>query len=148
MSVQVRQEIVSQLRFSSDPSQAEGQRDDLLTFDSNNPSHPAQGTSTQLIAFLQELLNARGGIWRGKLEVLAVRSDHPTQDGPNGHSGGNAIDFAPIVDDADGHLMNDINNCGDAEGIGLGGKYKVFGYTGKEFQDNDSDHIHVQVQTY
>ncbi len=107
-------------------------------------------TSTELIEFLQQLLSIRDGVWKGKkLEVLSVRTDHPTEDGPDGHQGGNAIDFAPILDDADVHLMQDLNNCPRAMGVGLGGFYqKYLGLLTHGFTDNSEPHIHVQVLNY
>jgi hypothetical protein len=145
MSAETRQWVCDQLVFTDDTQKA-----DLLNAD------PATGTQTNLIAFLQELLTARGGVWQGgKLEVTAVRTDHPTPDGPNGHEGGNAVDFAPVTDDADLHLIQDVQACVDARGIGLGGYYQQFadacgGYSeqSKLFPDNVSPHIHVQVVGY
>ena len=142
MSIAARQAVCDALNFSDDT-----QRSDLMT--------PAL-TSTELIAFLQELLGMRGGVWRHKLTVTAVRSDHPTPDGPNGHEGGNAIDFVETeVGNAPVHLIGDVQACPDARGIGLGGYYQDFaedfgGYSAstKLFEDNSSSHIHVQTAGY
>ena len=141
MSQQTRQWVCAQLKFTDDTQQA-----DLMD---------ESRTTTTLIAFLQELLTTRDGVWCNKLEVTAVRTDHPTDDGPDGHSGGNAIDFAPLVDDADMHLIQDIQACPDARGIGLGGYYQQFaaacggyGPDSKLFPDNVTNHIHVQVVGY
>jgi hypothetical protein len=144
MSSQARQEVVNNFGQIT-----QGQIDDLMNED------PATGTSTNLIAFLQELFNQRGGIWVDKLICTAVRSDHPTYDGPDGHSGGNAIDYAQIEDDADEHLIEDTQACDGAKGIGLGGPYQAYadacgGYNAgsKLFEDNSTDHVHVQVVGY
>jgi len=126
-----------------------GQRSDLMNED------PETGTSTELIAFLQELFSQRDGIWRSKLVCTSVRADHPTYDGPNGHSGGNAIDFKQLGDDAAQHLVQDVQACATAKGIGLGGPLQAFaercgGYSPKSklFQDNKTNHVHVQVVGY
>ena len=139
MSAQTRQAVVSYFRTISD-----SQRSDLLDPDL---------TTTTLIAFLQELFDIRNGVWRGQIDCLSVRSDHPTYDGPNGHSGGNAIDY--WNGDARQHLIEDAQACVDARGIGLGGPFQQYaaacgGYSpqSKLFQDNDSDHLHTQVQGY
>ena len=126
-----------------------GQRADLMNED------PATGTQTALIAFLGELFTERDGIWVGKLVCTSVRSDHPTPDGPNGHQGGNAIDYAEIYPSAGLHLVADTQSCPAALGIGLGGDYQAYaeacgGYSpvSKLFQDNDQTHIHVQCVGY
>jgi hypothetical protein len=135
MSAAIRQWVCEQLVFTDDLQKA-----DLLD---------ESRTSTELIEFLRQILTIRAGVWaNGKLEVLAVRGDHPTFDGPAGHSGGNAIDFAPIVDDADLHLFEDLGNCPQAKGIGLGGIYQKYSSTPRSFCDNASDHIHVQVLNF
>lgn len=111
-------------------------------------------TTDGLILFLEELLTMRDGVWQHTVDVTAVRSDHPTYDGPDGHSGGNAIDFVSTVF-APEHLIADIQKCQMAKGIGLGGAYQMYanelgGYNeqSKLFQDNDETHIHVQVVGY
>lgn len=126
-----------------------GQRADLMNED------PATGTSTALIAFLQQLFTVRYGIWAGRLVCTAVRTDHLTPDGPNGHEGGNAIDFGQVSDVADLHLLADVQSCSGALGIGLGGPYQGYaeacgGYNAKSklFEDNSTDHLHVQVVGY
>lgn len=143
MSIEVREWVCTQLSFQRDSQQT-----DLL-----NPSL----TTTELIAFLQELLLIRNGIWQNHaLIVTAVRSDHLSYDGPNGHAGGNAIDFSQNgPDDAKEHLVRDCQACDGAKGIGLGGPFQEVadacgGYNpqSKLFQDNDTDHIHVQVVDY
>jgi hypothetical protein len=128
----------------------ESQRADLMNED------PETGTTTELIQFLQQLFAQRDGVWVGKLVCTAVRSDHPTYDGPDGHSGGNAIDFSQIgEDDAAEHLLQDTQSCAQAKGIGVGGPFQsVAGTCGgyceesKLFEDNNTDHIHVQVVGY
>jgi hypothetical protein len=144
MSTQARQSVCDAFGQITD-----GQRADLMNED------PATGTSTALIAFLQELFTQRDGVWVGKLVCTAVRSDHPTYDGPDGHSGGNAIDYGQINDDADEHLIEDTQDCPGALGVGLGGPYQAYadacgGYNAqsKLFEDNSTDHIHVQVCGY
>jgi hypothetical protein len=141
VSIETRTWVCNRLTFTDDT-----QKSDLM-----NPDL----TTTELIAFLQELLTARFGVWIGKLEVTAVRSDHPSIDGPDGHNGGNAIDLAQIVDEADRHLIEDIQACEGAKGIGLGGPYQAYsvacgGYNAgsKLFEDNGTDHLHVQVVGY
>jgi hypothetical protein len=128
-----------------------GQRADLMNDDPNT------GTSTDLIAFLQKLFAIRNGVWVGKLVCEAVRSDHPTYDGPDGHSGGNAIDYSQIAnpDDAAEHLVADTQSIEEAKGIGCAGPFKAVaaqlgGYNAqsKLFEDNDTDHLHVQVVGY
>jgi len=124
------------------------QRADLM-----NPSITTLG----LIEFLSELFEQRGGIWRGKLVCTAVHSDHPTYDSVNGHSGGNAIDISQMSspDDAVVHLVKDIQACEMAKGIGLGGPFQAavatcgpYGPASKLFEDNSTDHIHIQVVSY
>jgi hypothetical protein len=144
MSTQARQAVCD----------AFGQIDDVQTADLMNED-PTTGTSTALIAFLQQLFAARDGVWVDKLVCTAVRTDHPTYDGPDGHSGGNAIDYAQITDDADQHLIEDTQSCPGALGIGLGGPYQDYadacgGYnaTSKLFEDNNTNHLHVQVVGY
>ncbi len=107
-------------------------------------------TSPELVEFLSQLLSIRGGVWKGKkIEVLSVRTDHPTPDGPNGHQGGNAIDLAPIIDDADVHFMKDLNSCSRAMGVGVGGMYRQYlSLLARGFEDNNTSHIHVQVLNY
>jgi len=142
MSQETRAWVCERLHFTDDT-----QEPDLM-----DPSK----TSTNLIAFLQELLTARSGIWYKRLQVNAVRTDHPTPDGPNGHEGGNAIDLAQYgEDDALCHLTADVQACENAKGIGLGGPFQqcadaLGGYNeqSKLFQDNDTDHIHIQVVGY
>ena len=132
-----------------------GQIDDVQRADLMNED-PNTGTTTNLILFLQQLFAQRNGIWVGKLVCTAVRTDHPTYDGPNGHSGGNAIDFSQIgQDDAVVHLVQDVQACAQAKGIGLGGPFQAAanacgGYSeqSKLFQDNSQDHVHVQVVGY
>lgn len=127
------------------------QRGDLMNAD------PATGTSTELIEFLQELFTCRAGVWIGKLKCSSVRRDHPTPDGPNGHQGGNGVDFTQIADpdDAVVHLVQDVQSCTAAKGIGLGGPFQKaadycggYNSTSRLFQDNNTDHIHVQVVGY
>lgn len=127
---------------------------EITTEQRNDLMNPAL-TTTSLIAFLQELFMERNGVWVGRLVCTAVRSDHPTNDGPDGHAGGNAIDFAQIENDASQHLIKDVQLCEGAKGIGLGGPYQPYaeacgGYNeeSKLFQDNGTDHVHVQVQGY
>jgi hypothetical protein len=139
MSAQARQEVCDWFRSITD-----GQRADLMD---------DTLTTTELIEFLQELFLARDGVWKGLIDCLAVRSDHPTYDGPNGHSGGNAIDI--WNGDARQHLIEDTQACLDARGIGLGGLFQAYadacgGYSesSKLFEDNFSDHLHVQVVGY
>lgn len=127
---------------------SDGQRADLM-------NEGDGGTTTELILFLQQLFACRFGVWIGKLVCTAVRSDHPTIDGPDGHNGGNAIDFGQITDDADLHLIQDVQSCSAAKGIGLAGPYQQYaeqcggyGPGSKLFEDNQTDHIHVQVVTY
>ena len=133
-----------------------GQIDDVQRADLMN-ENPYTGTTTNLILFLQQLFALRGGVWQGKLVCTAVRSDHPTIDGPQGHNGGNAIDFSQVAspDDAVVHLVKDVQSCSAARGIGLGGPFQAAadvcgGYNpvSKLFEDNDTDHIHVQVTDY
>lgn len=141
MSLDTRTWVCDNVAFT-----AASQRSDLMD--------PAL-TTTGLIAFLVELLHARSGVWQNKgVVVTAVRSDHPTPDGPNGHQGGNAIDFGDS-NGASGHLAHDVQACDGALGIGLGGEYKAYavelggyGPASKLFEDNNTNHIHVQVVSY
>lgn len=141
MSIETRTWVCSQLAYTDNTQQS-----DLM-----NPNL----TTTELIAFLVELLYARGGAWQNKnILVTAVRTDHPTQDGPDGHSGGNAIDFADN-NGAPGHLLADVQSCEQAKGIGCGGEYQQYaaalgGYSAqsKLFEDNSTNHVHVQVLNY
>jgi hypothetical protein len=141
VSIATRQWVVDNLAFSRD-----SQHLDLL-----DPNL----TTTALIAFLVELLHARDGAWQnGGVLVTSVRSDHPTADGPDGHQGGNAIDFVDALG-APEHLLIDVQACDAARGIGCGGRYQEFapalgGYSpeSKLFEDNNEDHIHVQVVGY
>jgi hypothetical protein len=144
MSQQTRQAVCDAFAQIND-----SQKTDLMNED------PATGTSTALIAFLQQLFAARDGVWIGRLVCTSVRTDHPTPDGPNGHQGGNAIDFGQVNDVADLHLIADVQSCSGALGIGLGGPYQAYaeacggyGPGSKLFEDNSSDHIHVQVVGY
>jgi len=139
MSIEARQAVCDSFRTISD-----GQRADLM-----DPSL----TTTELILFLQQLFAARDGVWKGLIDCLSVRSDHPTYDGPNGHSGGNAIDY--WNGDAREHLIQDAQSCDQAKGIGLGGPFQQYadacgGYNeaSKLFEDNPSDHLHTQVVGY
>ena len=127
----------------------DSQKTDLMNED------PATGTSTALIEFLTQLFAARDGIWVGRLVCTSVRTDHETPDGPNGHEGGNAIDFGQVNDVADLHLIADVQSCPGALGIGLGGPYQAYaeacggyGPATKLFKDNQTDHIHVQCVAY
>lgn len=140
MSLETRQWVCDRLAFTTGT-----QRNDLM-----DPTM----TSTALISFLWELLTIRDGVWQKNIVVTSVRSDHPTQDGPNGHQGGNAIDFI-TADSAKRHLITDTQACEAAKGIGLGGLYRQYsddcgGYSqgSKLFADNDQDHIHTQVVGY
>lgn len=135
-----RDAICAELTF-----QKESQKSDLL-----DPSI----TTETLLTFLSELLSRRDGIWKGKLVVTSVKSDHD-DDGPNGHFGGNALDFAAIQDDANGHLIADAQACEDARGIGLSPYYwnyvpalGGFNEASKLFADQGGQHIHVQVVGY
>lgn len=151
MSSQMRQYVCDNLLFSRDSDRA-----DLMDDGGAGAELDTHGTSSQLISFLEELLGQRGGVWKRRLLVTAVRSDHPSPDGPNGHAGGNAIDFSePGVDDAIVHLVQDVQRCPAALGIGLGGPFQAAaaacgGYDegSKLFEDNSTDHIHVQVKGY
>jgi hypothetical protein len=135
---QERQWVVDHLLFTDDT-----QKSDLLD--------PNLTTDT-LIAMLDAQLHIRDGVWQNQLTVTAVRSDHPTPDGPNGHEGGNAID---LWNSARLHLIEDAQNNDLALGIGLGGPFQDYaaqcgGYNpqSKLFVDNDSDHLHIQVVGY
>lgn len=141
MTNQKRQWIAYQLAYTDAT-----QKSDLL--------NPAQ-TTDDLLNFLWDLLHVRAGVWQRKaLLITAVRADHPTQDGPDGHAGGNAVDFADN-NGAPGHLLADVQACSSAKGIGVGGEYRSYadalcGYSASSrlFEDNATDHIHVQVVGY
>jgi len=132
---------------------------EFLRFDVNYPNGRSDLldstiTTDKLISSLSEILSIRNGVWRGNIYITAVRTDHPTYDGPNGHSGGNAYDCYILID-AKKHFIEDQQSCLDARGVGLGGVYQEYadqcgGYneTSKLFQDNESDHVHIQVVGY
>lgn len=134
-----------------------GQRADLMDDANGGTELATHGTSTTLIEFLSQLFAIDDGKWEGKLVCTAVRSDHPTPDGPNGHEGGNAIDYSQIAnpDNAPEHLVADTQSCENARGVELNGPFKVAaqacgGYSAasKLFEGDDTDHLHVQVVGY
>lgn len=140
----LRSWVCGELAYSNEASQRRDLMDPNLTTDA-------------LIEFLHQLLKCRNGVWQGqKVCVTSVRSDHLTIDGMHGHNpGGNAIDFVDNTGGAKRHLISDVQSCSNADGIGLGGTYQQYGEglggygpASKLFQDNSSDHIHVQVVNY
>src|ERR1700692_417494 len=139
MSIETRASICDWLAFSADSRRA-----DLM-----DPNL----TTTDLIEFLVQLR-----VYRPQPQsvlVTSVHSDHPTIDGPDGHNpGGTAIDFVDNLG-APEHLLADVQKCPNGRGIGAGGSYQQYaaalgGYSpeSKLFEDNNSDHIHVQVVGY
>ena len=138
MSEQARQALVAspKISFTDDL-----QRTDLLD---------VSLTSTYLIALLQWLLDNCAE----PIELLAVRSDHPTPDGTWAHTGGHAVDLYPSnwknrEQEAVVAVLKALAANPYCEAVGLGGvtqgwqdqvtwpsQYFVV------FSDNTLDHIH------
>ena len=138
MSEEARQALVASTKLSFTDDQ---QRTDLLDVNL---------TSTYLIALLQWLLDNCAEA----IELLAVRSDHPTRDGQWAHSGGHAVDLYPSnwnnrEREAVVAVLKSLAQNPYCEAIGLGGVTKSW----KDqvtwptehfvvFSDNSGDHIH------
>lgn len=108
-------------------------------------------TNTYLIAMLEWLLDNCSE----PIEMLAIRTDHKTPDGPWAHSGGMAADFYPKnwqgrEQEAVCNVLKALANDPYCEAVGLGGV--TWGWVSyvtwpKQhfivFQDNTLDHIHA-----
>lgn len=111
-------------------------------------------TNSYLIALLQwQLDNCIEPI-----EILSVRTDHQTPDGPWAHSGGMAVDFYPKnwagrEEEAVTACMKALSENPYCEAVGLGGmtwnwvSYVTWPSGANSwwvvFQDNDKDHLHA-----
>lgn len=134
MSTAAREALVARLHFTDD-----SQRSDLLD---------DTITNTYLIALLQDLVSGPEAI-----EILAVRSDHPTPDGPWAHSGGMAVDLYPLnwegrEETACKSVLRSLAESKYCEAIGLGGVTQAWAPPSPSsfcvvFNDNDADHIHT-----
>lgn len=141
MSAQARQALVDNPKLSFTN---ESQRRDLL--DENL-------TNTYLVAMLQTLLDTCAE----PIEILAIRSDHPTQDGAWEHSGGCAADLYPKnwanrEEAACIAVMKAMSQNEYCEQFGAGGVTQQWmsyvtwpsppSGVGFAFEDNDLDHLH------
>jgi hypothetical protein len=146
MSVEARQALVSSLVFQDEHNgtATPTQRGDLL-----DPSL----TDSGLVALLDDVLALHPFF-----EVTSVRRDHPTDDGPNGHRGGKAIDGWPLRSqtpgdyaDAEGPEMTATLEAAARSSwlyqVGLGGLADTPGnaaIAGRTcFCDNQFDHVHL-----
>lgn len=103
-------------------------------------------TSTYLIAALSVIC-----MERINFIITAVRSDHH-DDGPHGHAGGFAADFAVEDYTNDIYFIRALVLNPWVRGFGLGGRYQAyqneFGKLRPDqifFLDNNTDHLHIQV---
>jgi hypothetical protein len=139
VSAAAREDLVKRLSFTDNE-----QKSDLLG---------ENVTSTWLIAMLQWMV----GNCPERIEILAVRSDHPTPDGRWAHSGGLAADLYPKNWEGREHeaVVNVLKSFAEnpyCYAVGLGGvtrqwesdvtwpseKFVVFA-------DSPEDHIHVDA---
>lgn len=107
-------------------------------------------TNTYLVALLQHLLDN----CTEPVEVLAVRSDHTTPDGPWAHSGGMAVDLYPKnwegrEQTAVCNVLKALSENPYCEAVGLGGVTQQWityvtwpSARFVVFYDNTADHIH------
>jgi hypothetical protein len=108
-------------------------------------------TNTYLIALLEWLLKNCAE----PIELLAVRTDHPTHDGPWAHTGGMAVDLYPKnwngrEQEAVCNVLKALAENPYCEAVGLGGvtqQWVSYVTWPKEhfvvFFDNTADHIHT-----
>lgn len=138
-STETRERVVALLTFPEGDTQG---RDDLL-----DPNR----TKTELIALLEEL-QSMGFTGDNAIEATSVRGDHGS-DPPgsvHGHEEGFAID---IWAGDRVKLLEALTRCRYAWSVGLGGSANKAcgasvtwpGYPFVVFDDNNSDHVHVQV---
>lgn len=150
MSVEIRQEIAASPHIIF---RTEQQRDDIVN---------VHGVQTQLIAFLQHLIN-KGAI----LEVTAVKSDHrddsflnPNPPHSGTHAGGWAIDCWPLsrveqgaylnaMDEQFQHFLELASEAPWLFQIGLAGSawhpLNVAAAGDTVFQDQGDDHVHLST---
>lgn len=141
MSQEARQELVDNPKLSFRNA---SQKSDLLD---------ANLTNTYLVAMLQKLLDTCAE----PIELLAVRSDHPTEDGAWEHSGGCAADLYPTnwqgrEQEACVAVMKAQSENEYCEQFGAGGVTQQWvsyvtwpsppSGVGFTFNDNDLDHLH------
>jgi hypothetical protein len=139
MSQEARNALVANPKLSfTDDSQAADLKDENVT-------------STYLIAMLEWQLAHTSE----PIELLAVRSDHPSPDGPWAHEGGMAVDLYPRnwqgrEEEAVVSVLKGLADNPYCEAVGLGGVTQ--GWGGEItwptlyfvcFNDNGSDHIHA-----
>lgn len=139
MSLQARQDLVAKLTFTDGT-----QKSDLL-----DPTI----TDTWLIAMLTDLVTRCAE----PIEILAVRTDHPSKDGPWAHSGGLAVDLYPKnwegrEKEAVVYVMKAVAENPYAWAIGFGGVTQQWQtYVSwptrnfVAFNDSDEDHLHVDA---